>query len=436
MSTASLPTYTAPPDLTRTPSYAPEPRAEERRLAHAIVYQYNGRRRSADFIKQSKTGGMSLRLSDQIEGTNIPTYGMRSPIEGSIELAKTEGLAFVAIKVEGIMKLKEIAEGGTNTSVLCNELVTLWRRGVDPSPCPNYLSFSVSLPGEYVDERGAYPLPPSYEAHLTGLPGFTANVDYEVTAIASRIKLPKVGALTGIGQTTVSTPFLFRPRTCPSSPLPSPMVETNSILGLLEVPSWRAYESRIVARTAGAKPILCRFYVPRSHVFCFSEPIPFHITFCSSAMTLATLLPFLPTVNQAPGKSSTRIQLLRQTCVDVRDEYRLEGINTELWRVINIGEGTMRRSVDGPRWLAFSGEIRINPDIKVGGFKASGLWVRDCIVFSLTPPDTLKGPIGDARVVVPIRLVTDPYSNDAHAPRVSPPGSDELLDNAASLPYE
>lgn len=34
--------------------------------------------------------------------------------------------------------------------------------------------------------------------------------------------------------------------------------------------------------------------------------------------------------------------------------------------------------------------------------------VQDCIVFSITPPDSHKGPIGDMRCVIPIRLVTDP----------------------------
>ena len=48
------------------------------------------------------------------------------------------------------------------------------------------------------------PLPPTYTAHLDGLPGFTASVDYSVTAIASKTKNIKLG----IGVTCVS--FLFR----------------------------------------------------------------------------------------------------------------------------------------------------------------------------------------------------------------------------------
>ena len=32
--------------------------------------------------------------------------------------------------------------------------------------------------------------------------------------------------------------------------------------------------------------------------------------------------------------------------------------------------------VDGPSWLSYSGEIRIDPSVRIGGFKASGLWVK------------------------------------------------------------
>jgi hypothetical protein len=37
-----------------------------------------------------------------------------------------------------------------------------------------------------------------------------------------------------------------------------------------------------------------------------------------------------------------------------------------------------------------------------------GLPTQDCIVVSISPPDPHRGPIGDMRCVIPIRLVTDP----------------------------
>jgi hypothetical protein len=52
----------------------------------------------------------------------------------------------------------------------------------------------------YPDSVPPQSLPPTYEAHLDGLPGFTATVDYSVTAIASKTKNIKLG----IGVTCVS----------------------------------------------------------------------------------------------------------------------------------------------------------------------------------------------------------------------------------------
>ena len=85
--------------------------------------------------------------------------------------------------------------------------------------------------------------------------------------------------------------------------------------------------------------------------------------------------------------------------------------------------------------LSFSGEINIAAPVAAGAFKAGGLWVKDFIVFQLNPSNALKGPIGDARIIVPVRIVSDPYSAhtgayiDTPPSRVSPPesvGQDEL----------
>jgi hypothetical protein len=52
----------------------------------------------------------------------------------------------------------------------------------------------------YPDSVPPQALPPTYEAHLEGLPGFNAAVEYSVTAIASKTKNIKLG----IGVTCVS----------------------------------------------------------------------------------------------------------------------------------------------------------------------------------------------------------------------------------------
>lgn len=50
-----------------------------------------------------------------------------------------------------------------------------------------------------------------------------------------------------------------------------------------------------------------------------SERIPFHLTLTSSAYSLAAFMPYGPTPSLlSPSKQHTRIQLLRQSVVDVR----------------------------------------------------------------------------------------------------------------------
>lgn len=80
VSLARPPSYDSPPVFHRTPSYAREPRAEERRLAHGFSLNRRNER-AADFVKQNKTASVVLRLSDQAEGTEVPTYGLRATIE-------------------------------------------------------------------------------------------------------------------------------------------------------------------------------------------------------------------------------------------------------------------------------------------------------------------------------------------------------------------
>ena len=67
----------------------------------------------ADVVRQSKSGAISLRLTQaqRIEGVN-PVYGARGPIEGTVELTKTGGVVSVAVKVRNAFS--ELAVRPTN----------------------------------------------------------------------------------------------------------------------------------------------------------------------------------------------------------------------------------------------------------------------------------------------------------------------------------
>jgi hypothetical protein len=97
MSTLSLPSYVAP-SLSRTPSYTAEPQQYEQRLALNVLRP----RPSGEYTKTSKGGGITLRLFGQQSGITSPVYGFGAPIDGVVDIARTEGVNAVEVKVCGI----------------------------------------------------------------------------------------------------------------------------------------------------------------------------------------------------------------------------------------------------------------------------------------------------------------------------------------------
>ncbi|KDQ62639.1 hypothetical protein JAAARDRAFT_171170 [Jaapia argillacea MUCL 33604] len=416
-STTSLPSYHLSPTFSRTPSYTAEPQANEHRLALTHILRP---RPSGEFIKHSKHGGVSLRLTAQEDGVELPEYGSGNVVEGTITLSKPESVLSVDVKIEGVLQLKEVAEGGTTSVTLCLDKATLFSRG--SSSCPAVLPFSLLLPPSFSDGRSTYPLPPTYEVHLSGLPGFRSTIEYSVSVTVGKGKAARFG----LGNTTVSTHFIYHPRTRPSTPLPLPLQSGPG--GFVDNPDWKVFDTIIRTKERGGKDIAQKLYIPASRVFSLKEPIPFYLTLTSSAYSLASFLPFGPiSMSLAPGKRYTRIQVVRQSVCDVRGSV-IMGTKTDIWRVDTIGEGVFRRAADGPDWISFEGEIAVSDLIKVGGFKAGGLFVKDCIVLTLTPPKSLKCPFHDSRQVVPIRLTTDPWSiggsGDLEGPQYSEPSDD------------
>ncbi|KAF7352555.1 hypothetical protein MVEN_01220800 [Mycena venus] len=446
MSTASLPTYAVPlqPAFSRTPSYSAEPGLYEQRLA------LNARalpQATGNFIKSSKSGKAKLRLSAQENNIDLPIYGTGGVVEGTVELTKTDNISTVEITVEGRLELKEIAEGGHSDTTLCLDTVLLWIKDGNNPVCPSILPFSLSLPTNFEYNGRNYPLPPSHSIKLKGLPGFYATIDYSVSAVINKphsvpnlvplVKSKKLGI--NIGSTTVSTPFIYYPRTRPAVAIPAPLRRFEG--GFIESPEWRVYKSVLRANAkAGAQDIYVKFYIPASRIFCASQAIPFHVTFESTAYSLAAFLPYGPTTGNSGKLRATRIQLMRQSTVDVRGTT-IHGTKTDIWRVDCIGEGGCSGTQcvlqgDGATWMSFSGEIPIEP-VKVTGFRIAGLSVSDCLLLTVTPPDVTKAAFVGIREVIPVRLTTDPWTEDGRgiAPfRQSfsvPPSPEETPENFA-----
>ncbi|KAF7335710.1 hypothetical protein MVEN_02226500 [Mycena venus] len=409
MSPERLPSYAEPlGSFSRTPSYSAEPGLYEQRLAlnARLLPQPTGH-----FLKASKHGDVKLRLSAQDDEVDLPVYGSGAIIEGTVELSKVDSVSSVEIKVEGHLELKEKGEGGHTHHTLCLDTVLLWTKDANNTVCPSSLRFSMTLPTEFQYEGRSFPLPPSHQTKLDGLPGFSAIVDYSISAIINKphsINSKKLGI--HIGNTIVSTPFIYYPRTRPILPIPSPL---RSEAGrFIERPEWKLYESVVkVNATTGVQDIGVKFYLPVSRIFCASQGIPFHVTFESDAHSLAVFLPYGPTGTS--GKlPATRVQVMRQSLVDVKHAtIYSERANTAIWRVDYIGDAVFRHAGDGATHTSFSGEVKIDP-IKVMGFHVPGLSIQDCILLTVEPPEGTNAPFVGIREVIPIRLTTDGWSED------------------------
>ncbi|PPQ75815.1 hypothetical protein CVT24_002677 [Panaeolus cyanescens] len=411
MSTLSLSSY-APPSINATPAYTAEPQDFEQRIA--LADRLRPRPAGNFIIKNSKKGEVTLRLNAQEEDAVLPVYGSGGLVEGAVELAKTDGVTSVEVKIEGTLLLKEIAEGGTAVAKLCLNTQTLWVRDAVNTACPSTLRFAISLPNAFDYEDKNYPLPPTFHVKLSGLPGFIASIEYSVTAIIGKPNgpLPKVKSKAlgiHIGSIVVSTPFIYYPRTRPALQIPPPLSLSLYQNGFEPNSDWKCTESVIPSKSLIRQDILVKLYIPASRIFCMGQPIPFHLSFESSAVSLAAFLPMAPSVNTVSKYRSTRVQLMRQTTVDVRNTV-MSGVKTDMWRVDCIAEGTFKHAGDGPTWIAFKGEMIVDEEIKVAGFRAAGLSVKDCILLTVTPHDPIKSPFGDLREVIPVKLATDPWS--------------------------
>ena len=419
MSTTSLPSYRPASSLNGAPTYSFEPREQERRLAmggRRIAYT------GGIFSKQSRNKNTSLHLTARGDSDTLPTYGAGSHLNGFVQVLKGDGITGVEVKLEGSLKLREIAAGGHATVRLCSSTRTLWKKERETHQmCPERLDFSLPFPESFLHDEVSYPLPPTYTVKLSGIPGFTADIEYNVNVlVSSEASGPalKNKALDLIaGTSNVTAPILYYPRSLPPSPLPSRL--STDAFGFITRNEWTCIESTISAK-ADLHDIKVKLYIPASRTFSMSEPIPFHLLLCSSAPSLAAFLPMSPALNTLGRPKAMRLQAMRQAAVDVKNVLspNNRSAKREIWRIDSIGEATFTLIADAPSWIAYSGEIPLNESIKTPGFRAAGLAVKDCLLLTLNPPDLTKCPFGDLRQVVGVRLTTDGYGGPVGRPPV------------------
>ncbi|KAF8073931.1 hypothetical protein FPV67DRAFT_1738932 [Lyophyllum atratum] len=409
---ASLPLYTPSEP---SPKYSCAPAYDERTLQETP--RVNNSAPAGAFTQ--KSGRFTVTLFEQAPGVDIPTYGRRGNINGTIYLEDVHLVCQVVVKVEGKLDTT-ISEAGSKSIPLVNESYTLWRK-CDGDELSNLISFSTILPSTFKLDDAESPLPPSHRASNTGYPAFYLRSHYSIIVCVTRARHRNLEFLTKVDE--IKIPFLYRPRTRAHRPIiPSPGL-FSTVKTLPE--EW--YQVFTAVKTQSGmeiEPIHFHLFIPGARVYGLTNKIPFHIQLNGPLDSLQKLL--MPQPPNAPPPPSWSAKKSHEKCplhsmpqikAFILRQSHIETRGQKVWRNTTLGEGEIwelppaicegREDVH----LDWEGEVQVRPDVTVGGFMAGNVVLKDFIVLTVEPPtlNNQPSPFLALQMTVPIRLVTDPW---------------------------
>ncbi|TFK52173.1 hypothetical protein OE88DRAFT_1368229 [Heliocybe sulcata] len=351
-------------------------------------------------------GKVSIILADQKEGATVPVYGTKGIVNGMVSVHEPGDVRHVELMMEGHVRIREVGEGGTTEQQLFTETLVLWDTEDGGWP-PVLHYFNRAIPTHYTDPETnkKHPMPPTYYARLTGIPGFSVSIEYHLILSVTRRSL--------LRQRTrrIWVPFMYRPRTTASMYPPLPPIPSAS-------PSdpGRVFVGTLMPRDdQQLKPITVYLHLPLSRVCSYAERVPFQIRLVGPPESLApfTFRPAAdgsihPIGHESPLSilsSETRaikslrgyiskklapreladliqVRIDRQTFVDARSASALccDGTeDTHLSVTKTIGEGVIRETDRSKSWIGCSGRIELT-DVECGSFLASRVTVAVCIL--------------------------------------------------------
>ncbi|KAH8081989.1 hypothetical protein BXZ70DRAFT_630613 [Cristinia sonorae] len=445
-----LPSYSP---SSAAPQYSPEPLQDEHRLV-IVARKLVDSTPTGVFVK--KVGNVTLVLSGQEGGVDLPRYARNGVIRGQVLLEDERNVKSVEIKLEGIRTLS-VMGSGTDVAELFSEQRTLWSQSLpstSTSTCPAVLPVELPFPQGCEGGQGRKPLPPSFTAQFHGSPGIYVQCQYTLTVTVTK---------TGLGgwkrQKSLTTEVCFRPRTRPFLPIGDELQPFFSTVKSAPGDWHQVISTMGVREGSPLQPIECHLFIPSVQIYALRDTIPFHLHLRGSPASLVAFLsgpsPSSPKLSRgfkalgsslkvnslslsrqtsrastasicssqpsidsvvsstAPPLYTLRVYILRQVCVTLHGQ--------KAWNDILLGEGTLRplsgeypqlRSDGtlGEHSLDWEGEVTCKNDVSVGGFSSGDLVVKDFIVVQLRPPPTEKD-LQPHRHAHPIRLVTDSYAD-------------------------
>ncbi|KAI0822337.1 hypothetical protein BC628DRAFT_1412439 [Trametes gibbosa] len=413
------------------------------------------------------TSWVTLLLSGQEEGAEMPAYSTGQTIEGVLAVARSSGVLALDVKILGTLKVEEVGGSGTYTVRLIDETVYSWAPARDQasgSAFPQNASFRYTLPVVFGDVSCGRPLPPTYSERLDSIPGFRVEVAYAVVVKLTRVR---EAATLWRGVVNMRVPFKYTHRTRPAraGPFPSSLQKTEDMPRTL-------FEFRMRPRRSGGTPIDVHVYLPASQVCSAQGPIPFRIALRGDELALAPFADYRPpasssflslTPSHSDGGSAetssssmslfglgTRtwvpslglkgfaqrrcpvgIQVQRTTVVDTRcalepgaaregarDVPGLQDEKSHMHMARWVGQGVVHGASTSANAVVWSGAVIIPPGTAKlgGGFQVDGVRVMDSLVITIESPRGSRPEYFTLSESIPLRLTSDSFGCRAATP--------------------
>ncbi|KIK98786.1 hypothetical protein PAXRUDRAFT_30956 [Paxillus rubicundulus Ve08.2h10] len=385
---------------TPAPDYSSTPLAGEKCIQRTPS-QTPDRHENCAFIYQEHD--MSLTLRGCREEGGVPTFGLCSTVHGEFEPTDRDRIVSVVIKLEGQVLLR--GRSRTQSYVLFSNKRTLWQRDDSAeNMCPSLLPLSISFPSAYRDENDrALRLPPSMSIRKPRRVAIAYSLNILVQKTRRALFVRKTRDV------CMSAYLCYRPRVRP--PRPSP----TCFSGLKHCPDeWQEEVWDIRRKPSGEESqdlaAQCHFFLPSVRVFSTSEPIPFHLSFCSSTEFLRTTAQHISPQPDVPFANPIHVFLLRQTTV--------HGSGSKTVDEEVLGTGTISPSpttaieaisAENTLTMSWDGQVQCERPIGHISFSAMALEVKDFLVLSLVvPPGPVRSMLPQMHRAIPIRLVTHP----------------------------
>ncbi|KAJ7595380.1 hypothetical protein C8J56DRAFT_922187 [Mycena floridula] len=386
----AVPLYSAsaPP-----PSYTSLPSTSEEILIHA--WRFRSPLPSGTFTSRNKS--VSLVLTDQEDGLVHPFYDARTPISGVLTLANQDSVAQVVLQLQGKLHTAVTGQGGCSQETRILDVShVLWppqNSTTSSSTPPTLIPFSIPIPNKIELDGEMRTLPPSHHYAFADTSGMIATCKYSLKIVVTK-RGKSLFKTTGL-----KTRLNIIPRARPSLPILQNPHLFSTIKSSPE--EWLQRHTDVSMRPckSSLSPIHTSFFIPAVQIFGLQDAIPFHIQLSGP----------LDSMSDFGTEPIIKVSIHRQIALQVKGQHA--------WRTSSIGDGNIRSippcasATDGDVTMDWEGTISPKTDITFGGFNAGRTLVKDFIVMTLQPRHSHKSVFVTQHLKVPIRLVTDSWSD-------------------------